>query len=176
MRGDGRSSTPSRGGVRFRCPASRPLRYKAPSFLIPMRSPSIRHGVSTNSCPNVGINTASGLVNRVICSTLVADGDGLLACSSETSLRRISTAQMRGISLIDICRNTGVPGQMILLEAMPPSPLPSAQFDLAFAFSVFSHLSPKAHLAWRTELARVMKPNGLLFITTHRARVSRFLP
>ena len=67
---------------------------------------------------------------------------------------------------INICRNTGVPGQMVLLEAMPPSPLPSAQFDLAFAFSVFSHLSPKAHLAWRTELARVMKPNGLLFITT----------
>jgi SAM-dependent methyltransferase len=68
---------------------------------------------------------------------------------------------------LDICRNTGVPGQMIRLEAMPPSPLPSAQFDLAFAYSVFSHLSPKSHLAWRTELARVMKPNGLLFITTH---------
>lgn len=55
---------------------------------------------------------------------------------------------------LDVCRNTGVPGQMIQLEAMPPSPLPSAQFDLAFAYSVFSHLSPKAHLAWRTELAR----------------------
>jgi SAM-dependent methyltransferase len=67
---------------------------------------------------------------------------------------------------LDVCRTTGVPGQMIRLEAMPPSPLPSAQFDLAFAYSVFSHLSPKAHLAWRTELARVMKPNGLLFITT----------
>ena len=49
---------------------------------------------------------------------------------------------------------------------MPPSSLPSAQFDIAFAYSVFSHLSPKAHLAWRTELARVMRPNGLLFITT----------
>jgi SAM-dependent methyltransferase len=68
---------------------------------------------------------------------------------------------------LDVCRNTGVPGQMIRLEAMPPSHLPTAQFDLAFAYSVFSHLSPKAHLAWRTELARVMKPNGLLFITTH---------
>jgi SAM-dependent methyltransferase len=67
---------------------------------------------------------------------------------------------------LEVCRNTGVPGQMIQLEAMPPSPLPTAQFDLAFAYSVFSHLSPKAHLAWRTELARVMKPNGLLFITT----------
>ena len=67
---------------------------------------------------------------------------------------------------LNVCRNTGVPGQMIRLETMPPSPLPSARFDLAFAYSVLSHLSPKAHLAWRTELARVMKPNGLLFITT----------
>ncbi len=67
---------------------------------------------------------------------------------------------------LDVCRDTGVPGQLVRVQPMPPSSLPSAQFDIAFAYSVFSHLSPKAHLAWRTELARVMKPNGLLFITT----------
>ena len=67
---------------------------------------------------------------------------------------------------LDICRETGVPGNMVRLEPMPPSVLPSARFDIVFAYSVFSHLSPKAHLAWRTELARVVKPNGLLFITT----------
>ena len=67
---------------------------------------------------------------------------------------------------LDVCRDTGVPGQMVRLQPMPPSPLPSARFDLAFAYSVFSHLSPKAHLAWRTELARVMKPNGIVFVTT----------
>ena len=67
---------------------------------------------------------------------------------------------------LDVCRDTGVPGQMVRVEPMPPSPLPSAHFDLAFAYSVFSHLSPKAHLAWRTELARIMKPNSLVFVTT----------
>jgi ubiquinone/menaquinone biosynthesis C-methylase UbiE len=67
---------------------------------------------------------------------------------------------------LDICRETGVPGNMVRLEPMPPSVLPSARFDIVFAYSVFSHLSPKAHLAWRTELARVVKPNGLVFITT----------
>ena len=67
---------------------------------------------------------------------------------------------------LDICRETGVPGNMVLLEPMPPSVLPSARFDIVFAYSVFSHLSPKAHLAWRTELARVVKPNGLVFVTT----------
>ena len=31
---------------------------------------------------------------------------------------------------------------------------------------MFSHLSPKAHLAWRDEFVRVMKPGALVFITT----------
>jgi Methyltransferase domain len=67
---------------------------------------------------------------------------------------------------INTCRGTGVRGQMIQLEQMPPTTLPAAQFDTAFAYSVFSHLSPKGHLAWRTEFGRVMKPGSLVFITT----------
>jgi SAM-dependent methyltransferase len=67
---------------------------------------------------------------------------------------------------IDICRNTKVPGQIVPLQQMPPCELPSAQFDTAFAFSVFSHLSPKAHVAWEAEFARFLKPGGLAFITT----------
>ena len=67
---------------------------------------------------------------------------------------------------LSICRDTGVPGKKVRLEPMPPSPLSSNQFDLVFAYSVFSHLSPKSHLAWRTELGRVVKPDGLVFITT----------
>lgn len=67
---------------------------------------------------------------------------------------------------LEVCRVTGVPGKMVRLEPMPPSTLPSDRFDIAFAYSVFSHLSPQSHLAWRTELARVMKPNGLVFVTT----------
>ena len=64
------------------------------------------------------------------------------------------------------CEQTGVPGRKVKIEQMPPSPLPSATFDTAFAYSVFSHLSPKAHLAWQEEFARVVKPGALVFITT----------
>jgi SAM-dependent methyltransferase len=67
---------------------------------------------------------------------------------------------------LDACRQTGVPGQKIQIEQMPPSPLPDATFDTGFAYSVFSHLSPKAHLAWRDEFVRVMRPGSLVFITT----------
>ncbi len=68
---------------------------------------------------------------------------------------------------LDLCRDTGIPGQRICVPPMPPSPLPSNRFDLVFAYSVFSHLSPISHLAWRTELARCIKTGGLAFITTH---------
>jgi SAM-dependent methyltransferase len=65
------------------------------------------------------------------------------------------------------CREIGVPGRMVKLSQMPPSDLPSARYDLAFAYSVFSHLSPAAHAAWSQEFARVVKPGGLVFISTH---------
>jgi SAM-dependent methyltransferase len=64
------------------------------------------------------------------------------------------------------CREIGVPGRMVKLSQMPPSDLPSARYDLAFAYSVFSHLSPPTHVAWSEEFARVVKPGGLVFITT----------
>jgi SAM-dependent methyltransferase len=67
---------------------------------------------------------------------------------------------------LNTCIETGVPGRMIQLQQMPPSMLPTAQFNTAFAYSVFSHLSPAAHRAWRAEFARVIKPGGLIFITT----------
>jgi SAM-dependent methyltransferase len=68
-------------------------------------------------------------------------------------------------SAIAMCQSTGVPGRLIKIDPMPPSELPSAQFDTAFAYSVFSHLSPIAHTAWKEEFARVTKPGALVFIT-----------
>jgi len=165
VRGNRPSSTLLRGGASFRCPGSLPPSCRALLLVNPMRMPSIVRGFSTYSCPNVGRNTASGLVKRATCSTLVAGGEGLPACSSETFLPRTSTVQIRQTS------RSGSAGTQAFRSNNPTrrdasSALPSAQFDLAFAYSVFSHLSPKSHLAWRTELARVMKPNGILFITT----------
>ena len=67
---------------------------------------------------------------------------------------------------IEMCRSTGVPGHLVRLPGSPPSDLPDAAFTTAVAYSVFSHLSPRAHDQWRTELARVMAPGGIAFVTT----------
>jgi len=67
---------------------------------------------------------------------------------------------------LDVCRTTGLRAHLVRLPQTPPSLLPPAHFDTAFAYSVFSHLSPEPHSAWAGGLARVMKPGGLAFITT----------
>jgi hypothetical protein len=40
-------------------------------------------------------------------------------------------------------------------------------FDLVYALSVFTHLDATGQGFWITELSRVLKPGGFLFITTH---------
>jgi len=49
----------------------------------------------------------------------------------------------------------------------PPLAFPDASFDLVYALSVFTHLTADLQLAWRDELRRVLRPGGLLLVTTH---------
>ena len=49
----------------------------------------------------------------------------------------------------------------------PPLAFENASFDLAYALSVFTHLTPDLQTAWRDELHRVLKPGGRLLLTTH---------
>lgn len=52
----------------------------------------------------------------------------------------------------------------------PPLPFPDGSFDAACCFSVFTHLSEAVQLAWARELARVLRPGGVLACTTHGER------
>ncbi len=45
-------------------------------------------------------------------------------------------------------------------------PYPDAYFDFIYGLSIFTHLSGKMHYLWLKELLRVLKHNGILFITT----------
>jgi SAM-dependent methyltransferase len=49
----------------------------------------------------------------------------------------------------------------------PPLAFDGDSFDLAYALSVFTHLTSDLQLAWRDELRRVLRPGGRLLITTH---------
>jgi SAM-dependent methyltransferase len=49
----------------------------------------------------------------------------------------------------------------------PPLPYADGTFDFIYALSVFTHLSLRMQFAWAAELTRILKPGGVLFVSTH---------
>lgn len=76
------------------------------------------------------------------------------------------------------CRRILPRGTFSLGRSAPPLELPDASFDLIYSYSVFTHLSEPNHKAWLRELARVLKPGGVMMHTTHSeesiVRMARF--
>lgn len=60
--------------------------------------------------------------------------------------------------------------------ARPPIPEPDAGFDVVYAVDVFSHLDDSAQVPWFEELARVLRPGGLLILSLHGASRTENLP
>ncbi len=52
-------------------------------------------------------------------------------------------------------------------DLAPPLPVADGFFDLVFCRSVFTHLSPDMHDRWIVELRRVVRPSGVVILTTH---------
>jgi SAM-dependent methyltransferase len=53
-----------------------------------------------------------------------------------------------------------------LARSSPPLPYVDDWFNVIYAFSVFSHLSPESHLDSAGQFARILKPGGKVVITT----------
>ncbi len=63
--------------------------------------------------------------------------------------------------------------QVVANQLEPPLPFPDGQFDAVYVLSVFTHLSEAIHRAWSAELVRLLKPGGILVVTTHGDRYRR---
>lgn len=62
--------------------------------------------------------------------------------------------------------NSTLPGVNALTVApFPPTVLRDNVADTFFAFSVFSHLAPEAHIAWAREFGRLSAPGAMVFLT-----------
>jgi SAM-dependent methyltransferase len=63
------------------------------------------------------------------------------------------------------------------LPALPPTELAAESFDLVYGISILTHLSLPAQRAWLLELARLLRPGGLLALTLQgRRALSRLSP
>jgi SAM-dependent methyltransferase len=60
---------------------------------------------------------------------------------------------------------------VLAVAETPPTPLADASADLIVSHSVFTHLPEAVASAWLDELARILKPGGLLITTFHGKNV-----
>jgi 2-polyprenyl-3-methyl-5-hydroxy-6-metoxy-1,4-benzoquinol methylase len=68
-------------------------------------------------------------------------------------------------AIVDVCHATRVPARIERTEFVPEQLPFDQKFDLAFAFSVFTHLSERAHEACLSALHRSLRPGGVLILT-----------
>ena len=67
---------------------------------------------------------------------------------------------------IEICHADGLTTNFLQSDYLPSTlPVPRADFDLIYAFSVFTHLSERATVVCLNTLADYVKPDGLIAIT-----------
>jgi SAM-dependent methyltransferase len=67
---------------------------------------------------------------------------------------------------IELFLESGMGCQLQQVEPLPPLDLENESVDLITAYSVFSHLAESVHLAWLEEFRRVLRPGGVLTVTT----------
>jgi SAM-dependent methyltransferase len=78
--------------------------------------------------------------------------------------------------ILATCRETGVPARLARSEFLPERVPFDESFDLAFSFSVFTHISEPAHEACLRALHRALRPGGLLVLTLRPPAYLRHSP
>jgi SAM-dependent methyltransferase len=73
------------------------------------------------------------------------------------------------VKAVDWCRSNLGFARFETNDLAPPLAFADAGFDLVYALSVFTHLTEDLQAAWRDELRRVLRPGGVLLVTTHGA-------
>ncbi len=71
-------------------------------------------------------------------------------------------------SAVKLCHESKLPGQFSVVPNFPPLEFPANSFDVIYAFSVFSHLPETLALQWVQEFSRLLRPGGLIVVTTQR--------
>jgi len=81
-----------------------------------------------------------------------------------------SAERLAGIDVypefIEISKRTFPGPTFLVCDPFPPSILGNESFDFVVGYSVFSHLSEDACLAWMREFERILRPGGMVALTT----------
>ena len=133
------------------------------------------HRMDYENYYNQGKDTASWLANQ-LGSYLPNDHIKLLdwGCGPARVVRHLLPilpeakiyASDYNAETITWCRQN-IPGIDFSLNKLnPPLAYTDNFFDAVYALSVFTHLSEASHIEWRNEIYRILKPGGILLVTT----------
>jgi len=85
-------------------------------------------------------------------------------------LKDVSPENLIGIDVdaecVRLCQQCIPMGRFEVCGSSPPLTLKEHSFDIIYAYSVFSHLSEAVQLRWVKEFARILRPGGMLIVTT----------
>ena len=85
-------------------------------------------------------------------------------------LKDIEPSRLLGVDpvedMVALCREQNKWCNFERIAVSPPSHLKDNTYGLIYCFSVFSHLSEEKHKSLLVELNRILKPGGLLIVTT----------
>ncbi|MEW6517694.1 MAG: glycoside hydrolase family 99-like domain-containing protein [candidate division FCPU426 bacterium] len=85
-------------------------------------------------------------------------------------LKDVQPGNLLGVDVtqeaVNLCRNAHFPSRFARIHPLPPLNLPDASLDAIVSYSIFSHLPEKYFLAWMDEFRRLLRPGGVLVITT----------
>lgn len=85
-------------------------------------------------------------------------------------LREMPLENIHGVDVTPeftaICRETFQSQNILTCQPYPPTSLPSSHYDFIVGYSVFSHLSEDACMAWMKEFSRIVVPGGIVALTT----------
>lgn len=89
---------------------------------------------------------------------------------SRVFMERLRVANIHGVDVdpafAELTRALFQSDQFTVCDPFPPVRLPTAGFDLVYSYSVFSHLSEVACQSWMREFSRLLKPGGIVALTT----------
>lgn len=85
-------------------------------------------------------------------------------------LRSVPHTQLHGCDcwpeIVEVSRRDNRWCDFQAVPTLPATQYESGRFDLIYLYSVFSHLSEAAHLAWVQEFHRILQPGGIVVATT----------
>lgn len=125
------------------------------TFYIKVKDAARRNGVNPQGARILDFGSGWGRMLRFFARE--AGSDRLFGVDTDTTL-------------VDLCHATGVPGSVVRISPGGVLPFRDALFDIIYSYSVFTHLPEDVHVSAIQELARCLRPGGILVVTLQPRR------